>query len=172
MDLKKCPKCNLLQELNNFVFIKKKKVHASWCRNCTNYATKNSREKNPQVYKDYAISYCKKNPLFSLRKNMRLKHMKMGIDKDLVVSIRYLKSLWEKQNGICFWSGLKMDETLGGRQNPLSVSPDRLNTKLGYVEGNIVLCCHWTNLGRSEASIEKWTEVLKKLNIIGLWSML
>lgn len=158
-----CTKCKISKSVNDFVLIKKNGKYSSWCRICTNVAAKKSVIKNKEIYKKYAIRYELENPFYRIYKNMKIKHKKFSWGK--TVSRAYLKKLWEHQKGKCFWSNFDMEMKVGGRKNPFAVSADRLDNEIGYKEGNIVLCCHWANLGRSECQIDKWIMVLNKLSI-------
>ena len=60
-----------------------------------------------------------------------------------IVSLDYLVSLYEQQKGICALSGIPMHVTLD--HTDLAVSPDRIDTSKGYVEGNVRLVCARAN---------------------------
>lgn len=53
----------------------------------------------------------------------------------------YLRKLYEQQNGKCYYTGVQMGLVSKLKNDPLIMSCDRLDSKKGYVEGNVVLCC-------------------------------
>jgi len=78
----------------------------------------------------------------------------------------HLISLW-RQSKICAYTGEEMSIN-GYHQNPYAMTVDRKDPKLGYVEGNIVLCCSIANrmkqnLTESEM-IEWFNKVLNHLS--------
>lgn len=165
---KKCSKCKKIKNIKKFTFSKKKNIYYSWCHKCTSIASKLSILKNPKLYKDYSRNYHKQNIFNTIRKNMKASSKKKGFKK-ILFNTTYLKYLWKKQKGICYWSGMKMDLNHGMRMNPKMVSPDRLNPSKGYIKGNIVLCCVWSNMARMRTPVDKWKLFLNELNIKGLW---
>ena len=58
----------------------------------------------------------------------------------------YLSELYKKQNGLCAISNEPMLLTVGlGKINDDKCSPDRKNSKLGYVPNNMWLVTTWIN---------------------------
>lgn len=60
--------------------------------------------------------------------------------------------LWELSNGICALSGLPFSSVKpeGCRRRPFYPSVDRIDSKIGYLEGNIRLVCVIANIARSD----------------------
>ena len=54
----------------------------------------------------------------------------------------YIISVYEDQNGMCHYSGMRM--TLEG---PHRISIERLDDSMGYIVGNVVLVCRVFNIG-------------------------
>lgn len=73
-----------------------------------------------------------------------------------------VNSLWEKQGGKCYYSGLDMNQTWN-KKHPQQVSMDRLDTKKGYTLENVVLCCQALNYAKNSFSLEVFQEFLEKL---------
>lgn len=62
----------------------------------------------------------------------------------------FLVALWSKQEGRCFYTGLPMLTDAKG--SPYSVSVDRRDSSVGYVEGNVVLCLMAINFMKNDWS--------------------
>jgi hypothetical protein len=75
------------------------------------------------------------------------------------IEINYLKNLWIKQNGKCYYSNIPMNYN----KYEWKVSIERLNPKLGYIKDNVVLCCTEFN-GSCQWSLDKIDEMLEILN--------
>lgn len=74
----------------------------------------------------------------------RAKQIKVNFN----LTTEYLISLWEEQNGCCAVSGRKFDLSKPDKGlcvKPNSPSLDRINSKKGYVEGNIRFVCYQVN---------------------------
>lgn len=68
----------------------------------------------------------------------------------------YLEELYEKQNGLCYYSNIPMNFD----KSEWKVSIERLDNTKGYIEGNIVLCCLELNTG-AKWSLEKVDQAVK-----------
>jgi hypothetical protein len=67
-----------------------------------------------------------------------------GIDR------KYLEALYEKQNGLCAITKVKMSYEKESSQSNLSI--DRIDCNIGYVPGNIRLVCSAVNIMRNRLS--------------------
>jgi hypothetical protein len=65
----------------------------------------------------------------------------------------FLRDLYAKQEGRCYYTELLMDLTPG--RNPWSISLDRIDNSRGYTKDNVVLATRAANLGRSDAEPEE-----------------
>lgn len=72
----------------------------------------------------------------------------------------YLIELYHQQKGLCALSGIPMEHKW---DNLCSISVDRIDSKLGYVSGNVQLVCKWVNLAKQRHSNEEFRAVLGKL---------
>lgn len=70
-----------------------------------------------------------------LLSNVKSRSKKIG--RECNIDLDYLHKLWNKQQGLCKLSKLPMSSAIGSKGT--KVSPDRINSKLGYVKGNIQL---------------------------------
>ena len=94
---------------------------------------------------------CIKNP------NRKKKNDSIDFDES------YLKEVWDKQEGICPFAGVRMSlRTIKGALSsgvtPYSASVDRIDNSIGYVMGNIRFICHMANIARNRYSDEQVVE--------------
>jgi hypothetical protein len=91
-------------------------------------------------------------------------HKNDGQMRDLTISIDDLVSLWEKQDGRCYWLNIKMSlEDLEIKNSPFAPSVERLDNDFGYVSGNIVLASRFANRGRGAYQNEDFYDRLESL---------
>lgn len=81
------------------------------------------------------------------------KHRKF---KDFDLTLEYLKNLYAKQNGKCHYSGVQLTFV---SNDPHVLSVDRVDSDLGYIEGNVVLCAWVVNAMKSDLGREKFVEM-------------
>jgi len=82
-------------------------------------------------------------------------------EENIGVLIKYLNSLYQKQDGKCALTGLPMTV----KQNtPFVASVDRINSSLGYTYGNIWLTCWWANQMKTNYSLDEFKEKIKILH--------
>lgn len=109
--------------------------------------------------KDYQKQYHQKQkdlgprevPLFKYMTGLAHSAVQRGRKKKVPIGFtkpklrEYLIRLWEKQKGICFWSGQPMNCILYGGHLDWNATVDRIDPKLGYVPGNLVLAASIIN---------------------------
>jgi len=99
---------------------------------------------------------------YILKINQRLKSFKS--DRESNIDVSYLKELWDKQNGICPYTGLKMIlRDWNQPSNPTSASLDRIDSKFGYVRGNVEFVCMSINFAKNDFTKE---EMMSFVNLI------
>lgn len=75
-------------------------------------------------------------------------------DKDFKLTLIDLKNIWEKQNAICPYSGVKLE--LVSNQNPIySASLDRIDSTKGYTLDNIQFVSQAINYMKNTMSHEQ-----------------
>lgn len=87
-------------------------------------------------------------------------------NKELNVSIEYLREIWEKQEGICPYLGIKLHINTYGKikKDPItSASLDRIDSSEGYIKGNIQWISRSMNYLKNDMTDE---EVRKIMNLI------
>jgi hypothetical protein len=77
------------------------------------------------------------------------------------LDIDFLLSLYEKQEGKCAVTGIKMTTK---DRDILAASIDRINSDVGYLKDNVILVCRWVNIGRGKyCPLEQFSEMLSNL---------
>lgn len=82
------------------------------------------------------------------------------------VDASYLKELWESQNGICPFSGIKMilrSHSSNVSTSPCAASVDRIDNDKGYEKGNIRFISIMANYARNKFSDEEVIEFCKNV---------
>jgi hypothetical protein len=72
----------------------------------------------------------------------------------------FVLSLFEKQNGRCYWLGIPLVPSVECR-NIQRPSLDRLDPSRGYTQDNVVLACQFANMGRCSATAEGFANFLE-----------
>lgn len=92
---------------------------------------------------------------YVLRSQYRDKKKKYGCD----LTVEYVKQLWEKQSGICPFTGwrLILPHNSDGwlEYNPFNASLDRIDNTKGYIEGNVRFISVMANLARQTFTDEQ-----------------
>lgn len=87
------------------------------------------------------------------------------------VDIEDLEGLWERQQGQCYYTGLRMHTALNAIQtrnlvgDPFAVSLDRKDSSLSYTIDNLCLCCMSVNLAKSAYSEQAFHGAIKDLRL-------
>lgn len=74
------------------------------------------------------------------------------------IDLEFLFKLWETQDGICPYTGLKMDlpPTIDHkRRDPACASLDRIDPNKGYMKGNVQFVTQFVNFGKNSYSEEE-----------------
>lgn len=77
------------------------------------------------------------------------------------LEISDIHKMWNDQNGLCFYSKLPM---ICGPNDNLTISLDRIDSKLGYQKGNVVLCGSIINSMKLDLEIKEFKELIKTLH--------
>lgn len=98
--------------------------------------------------------------LFSKLKNLVTKARLRTKEFDPKVDWEYLFDLWTNQNGLCIYSGLPLSVEVN---HPHTVSLDRIDSKIGYVRGNLQLVSASVNRMKQEFSEEFFLDLCGKI---------
>ena len=94
----------------------------------------------------YLIPDNKKDDYTGLREHLRRAKKR---DPKFNITIDDLFDQWVLQNGICVYSGVKLNHPKDGGSNIIKASLDRIDSNKGYIKGNIqfisIICNHAKN---------------------------
>jgi len=97
-----------------------------------------------------------KSAMWYVRNSAR--HTALDKKKEYNLSIKYLMELYNKQGGRCYYTGKKLITNRPSKRGNIEmhkISIDRINSKLGYIEGNIALCTAWANFAKHNYNEEE-----------------
>lgn len=148
-NLLKCRDCFEFLPLDQFTKSKthsiSRKKHAYICANC-----KTKRRK--EVFKRYSEEI----KILKVLQSRYLSARKRAADRNIEFSItkKDLKDLYDKQNGLCNISKIKMTYTTFERRKPFNISLDRIDSTKGYTKDNIQLVCMAVNQLKSDFDMD------------------
>jgi hypothetical protein len=84
------------------------------------------------------------------------------------ITIQYLKEIWDKQNGICPYTKIKMelgrttaDEDI--KKTPTKASLDRIDPSIGYVQGNVEFVCYCINVMKNDFTKDQMINFINQI---------
>lgn len=85
------------------------------------------------------------------------------------ITLEYLDSLYEKQNGLCYFSGRKLilpskNKSFTKNKHLWNVSVDRIDSNLPYTKDNIVLCTSIVNICKNSLSNDQFIRLCKDIS--------
>ena len=96
----------------------------------------------------------------------RSRSKQKGYTTDLTTE--YLKEVWDKQNGICPYTKIKMelgrttaDEDI--KKTPTKASLDRIDPNIGYIQGNVEFVCYCVNVMKNDFTKEEMVNFINKI---------
>lgn len=144
-----CPGCGVL-----FKPITSKQMYC--CKMCGDRV----RRKDPvriAKYKKNQIKYSNSSARHFISRLLNKKSRNRHLDLD------YVMGIYDAQKGNCALSGIKMTYISGKGRIPTNISIDRIDSNLGYIEGNIQLVCCAVNLAKSNWSEEEFVDICRKI---------
>jgi hypothetical protein len=108
-----------------------------------------------------------KNKLKFLNQNISRAANRGDKSQKINVSLDYLFSLGEKQKWKCAMTGLPLEFTRGGTTwggfwcNPMSCTIDRIDSRKGYVEGNLQLVIWKINSLKRDIDDQEFIDICK-----------
>lgn len=159
--MKSCSKCREIKPLDSFaVRSKNKDGHDYYCKVCRVQSGRKYRDENREKSND-AVARSRKKMHWSLRLIRTSKSSANARNLEHELTDEDVKLLWELQNGCCYWLGVPLSEDAElPDRHPLKPSLDRLDNSKGYIKDNVVITSTFANLGRSNTTVEDFSEFL------------
>lgn len=178
VETKKCNSCGLIKDLKDF-YLKRGIIPTSECKECIKKKraeyVKNNYEK-VLITNRKRYHRLKENNQWNGAKRYRENAFKDGLNgflqticrsclrrRDGDITWKYLRELWDKQNGICALSGEKMTYFSGIGKIYTNVSVDRIDSHKGYFKDNVRLLCTGVNVMKLAMSDEEFINLIKKI---------
>jgi len=116
------------------------------CKLCVSIRQKKHYQKNGEIFGRQRLS------------TLKNRAKKYGDHDD--ITEEYLKELWNLQQGKCYYTGMDL---VNEPHHWNTASVDRLDSKQGYIRGNMVLCCDRINLMKGELSVALFVKFCKMI---------
>lgn len=125
-----------------------------------NWYLKNKEKKliNSKIIREKRIEELPLHCLFSVSKSGAKKR-----DLEFSINIEFILSQWIKQDGKCYYTNIDMQLT-SCKKTPFQVSIDRIDSNIGYIPSNTVLCCQSINYMKNNYKLEDFMTLLEKIN--------
>lgn len=142
-----------------------KKFYPKNKSNCKDCISEKMKTKYTIMSEEDKIIYKKKQTIWQ-EKNMLRYRLLVAKDRskkkkiEFNISEDFLYKLWENQNGLCYYSNIELSLKV---KDLHSVSIDRKNSKIGYVEDNVVLCSSIINSMKNNLEIEEFKKIIEIL---------
>lgn len=138
----RCSICSEVKHMTEYYKIRKDSVICySFCKSCNS-------DKERVRYLASPVNWRKKT--YDLKNSSG----RRGIDFDLTEA--YLMYIYGLQEGLCAYTGVKLDLSTGRGLADNCVSVDRFDTNLGYFVGNVVMCSSRSNTIKHNQSIDEF----------------
>ena len=152
---KRCTQCGVMQCMSGFYTTGKcvdgRPKYNSWCKGCISekQASYHKRTWGEEKLKYTAFKRTKSVRSYLQYLRSKAAQRKKGTD---VISLDALELLWATQNGKCALTGWPMTMELANGVVPTNCSLDRIDSKGGYVVGNVQLVCRAANIAKHDLS--------------------
>jgi hypothetical protein len=89
---------------------------------------------------------------------------------EVIIDLPYLKKIWEEQDGKCAYTNVPLTHpvnTKSLRQYNYMASLDRIDSSLGYVEGNlqfVSVTCNWLKNSLDDNHIQEFFKIVRGCN--------
>jgi hypothetical protein len=139
--MKRCFKCK--ENKSYDLFFKHKQTadgYHSWCKACCRAGNLKSRQKTNSTIEGRAAIF-----LTNAKKSAQKRNQEFSLMVEDVVDF------WQKQQGICAYTGRKMCME-SGQLNTVSI--ERIDSSIGYTVENTILVCQAVNRMKSDFDFE------------------
>lgn len=150
-----CRTCGVEQPSSNFYWSRRDKRRYTDCKECNKKVSKKYQQAGYRETEKY-IFYQR---AYGLRRSSAAKGIPCSGDLEA-----YLKSLWAASHN-CYYTDVEMVLTGYHEKVPNAMTVDRIDPALGYVPGNIALCCSIVNRMKQDLllpDLVAWCDLISK----------
>lgn len=158
----KCEMCNKefkkpLREHRRSIKLKRKEFCS---RSCAGKSLANVEHLLKVRTSKYSVPGNKRDDYTLFRRHLRRSRMRV---KENSLTLEDLKEVWEKQNGVCVYSKVKLIEASNSkRNNPIyAMSLDRIDSSVGYHKDNIQFISIAMNHLKNKMTHQEMLEMLE-----------
>jgi len=152
---KHCSKCGTEKCIDEFYTTGKTVSGAakynSWCKNCISSKQATYHTKTWGAKKLHYTAYKRTKTARSYLQYLRSKAAQRRKGEE-IISLDALELLWIQQNGYCAITGWPMTMELANGVVHTNCSIDRIDSKMGYIVGNVQLVCRAANVAKNALS--------------------
>lgn len=152
-----CLCCKVYKDFGEFAN-NKNKIHRN-CKNgkCRQCVKEYSEKRRVQNRGDQGLERILTERFCAVRDRSKINGLGLDFNRG------YLKELWEQQNGLCAISKIPMTALVFCGRVPTNVSVDRIDSKRGYIKGNVQLVCMAVNQMKSDLTTEELLYFCKQI---------
>jgi hypothetical protein len=127
---------------------------------CSLTCVRTGRVTNPSGNPKVLISNNRKDKYTGLREHFRRLKLR---DKEVNITLDDLLEVWEKQNGVCPYTGLSLIHPKNAKNHSMlyKASLDRIDSSLGYIKGNIQFISATANFAKGNMSHSEMIDFCK-----------
>lgn len=143
------------------------------CRSCQKPFQKELSEYKYRRKQGYTRFYCMNPCSKQINVYIPFQHLLHTVEKrsqksqkGFDLDVEYLKDLWERQKGVCPYTGIKMGLPRNIKEKqfiPDAPSIDRIDSSKGYVKGNIEFVCLSVNYAKNGFTKNQTIEFFDKV---------
>ena len=173
-----CNNCNIQFEKRNADYNRSQKLSKPHfcCRRCSIISSNQHLTKEQKVNRYKRIQGCKHarttdelSPFRKVLLKVKMRSSKCKYE-NTNLDLMYLKKLWDDQQGICPYTGIKMilpksTSENNNLQSLKKASLDRIDSSKGYVIGNVEFVCRAINYAKNSFSKKEMREFLSEIKI-------
>lgn len=158
--MKTCSKCNTSKEFSEFGKRSSNKDGLNYyCKSCCRGISQDYRNSNSDKT-NMSATKSRRNLDWNVRLFRGTRSTAHARNLEHTITAEDILEIWQQQNGECYWLGVKLSEDYIASRHPLSPSLDRLDNSKGYIKDNVVITSTFANLGRSNTTVEDFSEFL------------
>lgn len=159
-----CSKCGCDKPLASF-YTSGKKVdgstkYASWCSSCVKTKMASYHKRTWGKEKLHYTAFKRTKDYKSYLSYLLSKAKRRG---ECSIDLSYLCSLWESQAGKCAITGWQMTMRLADGVVSTNASIDRIDSSIGYKEGNIQLVCRCANVAKHDLTMDEFVMLCRSV---------